>query len=160
MKPYKAIGFCFVLSISFRCAERYCRCHLFSLRLPCPRRQTPLCTTLFPYGYPGFARVCAAVQKNTSRIKTIPPESKQYLPNQNYNSRIRTTILESELQFSNQNNSSRKNTKHFHKTIKHIKKRSRERVLRKNHEAAKSKCHIVVSYPDGIAPICLRKSKQ
>ena len=113
MKPNKTIGFCFVLSISFRRAERYCRCHLFSLRLPCPRRQTSLCTTLFPYGYPGFARVCAAVQKNTSRIKTIPPESEQ--------------------QFSNQNNSSRKqkNTKHFHKTIKHIKKRSRERVLRK-----------------------------
>lgn len=102
MKPYKAIGFCFVLSISFRRAERYCRCHLFSLRLPCPRRQTPLCTTLFPYGYPGFARVCAAVQKNTSQIKTIPPESEQFF---------------------------QKNTKHFHKTIKHIKKRSRKRVL-------------------------------
>ena len=106
MKPYKAIGFCFVLSISFRRAERYCRCHLFSLRLPCPRRQTSLCTTLFPYGYPGFARVCAAVQK-------------KHLPNQNNTSRIRTTILESEQFFQ-------KNTKHFHKTIKHI-KRDREK---------------------------------
>lgn len=133
MKPYKAIGFCFVLSISFRRAERYCRCHLFSLRLPCPRRQTSLCTTLFPYGYPGFARVCAAVQNNTFQTRTILPESEQFF---------------------------QKNTKHFHKTIKHIKKRSRERVLRKNHEAAKSKCHVVVPYPDGIAPICLRKSKQ
>lgn len=99
MKPNKAIGFCFVLSISFRRAERYCRRHLFSLRLPCPRRQPPLCTAFFPYGYPGFARVCAAVQNNTSRI--------------------RTTILESEQFFQ-------KDTKHFHKTTKHI-KRDREK---------------------------------
>ena len=39
-----------------------------------------------------FARVCAAVQNNTSRIKTIPPESEQPFSNQNNSSRKSKTF--------------------------------------------------------------------
>ena len=58
---------------------------------------------------PLFFHTDILVLRGSARqFKKTPPESKQYLPNQNNNSRIRTTILESEQQFSNQNNSSRK----------------------------------------------------